>query len=195
MIIEYCEAGSLDDIMYRTDRALEEVYIQHVIKEVLKALVYLNEICWIIHRDVKAANILLNKLGQVKVSDFGVSAINHSLKQKKQTFTGSPNWISPEILKRPDDYDSHKSSKRSYDFKVDTWSLGITCIELAEIEPPYSNLEPDEVMEMIVKNDSPRLKEPHLWSREFNDFVNSCLAKNANDRPNPHNLYQVIYFE
>lgn len=158
-----------------------------MIKEVLKALVYLNEVCWIIHRDVKGANILLNKRGQVKLSDFGVSAVNKSLRHKKSTFTGSPNWVSPEIIEK-----GHDREKPNYGYKVDTWSLGITCIELAEMQPPFSNLDPEKAMEMILVSDPPRLKNPQEWSPEFVQFVNICLVKNPNERPNPHSLYQVM---
>lgn len=187
MVIEYCEAGSLDEIMYNTNRPLEEIYIQYVVKQIIKALVYINEICYVIHRDIKAGNILLNKRGHIKLADFGVSAINHSLKQKKSTFTGSPYWISPEVIEK-----NETMNKRVYDCRIDIWSLGITAIELAEIEPPFSNLEPDEVMDVIIKNDPPKLKQPELWSPDFVSFVSTCLKKNSYERPLPHVLFQVI---
>lgn len=182
--MEYCSAGSLDEIMYRTNKPLEEVYIQHVIKEVLKALIYLNEVCYVIHRDVKSGNILLNKEGDVKLSDFGVSSINYSLRQKKSTFAGSPYWISPDMV------DAEKEEK-PYNYKIDIWSLGITCIELAEIQPPLSNLEPDDVFEFILNNQAPSLTCKDDFSPEFSNFIEKCLNKNAHLRSTPHDLYQV----
>lgn len=163
---------------------LEETYIQHVIKEVLKALVFLNEICWIIHRDLKAASILLNKKGQIKLTDFANSAINSSFNEVKSTFLGSPNWISPEVIPA-------NQNASGYNFKVDTWSLGITCIELAEFDAPYVDLEAKEAIQMIKCLEPPKLKQPEIWSHDFIDFVENCLIKNPHDRPCPHHLYKV----
>ena len=82
-----------------------------------------------IHRDIKTGNILLDREGRVKIADFGVSSqINHTYDQN-QTYTGTPCWMSPEVLKR-----------NKYNKKTDIWSLGITIIEMAEGDPPFSNL-------------------------------------------------------
>ena len=82
----------------------------------MDALVYLHE-KKIIHRDIKAANVLLNEKGEIKVADFGVSTVISQSTLSKQTRTGSPFWMSPELL-----------SNSRYTFKTDIWSLGITCL-------------------------------------------------------------------
>ena len=69
------------------------------------------------HRDIKAANILVNKEGKIKVADFGVSTLLHHTQTGRNTKTGSPFWMSPELL-----------SKSQYSYKTDIWSLGITAI-------------------------------------------------------------------
>ena len=84
--------------------------------------------------------------------------------------------MSPEIIACETD------KEVSYDSKTDIWSLGITCIELAEKEPPHNELNPTRVMMKIRKSDAPRLKEAHKWSRTFNDFLNKCLIKNPEER-------------
>jgi serine/threonine kinase 3 len=78
----------------------------------------------IVHRDVKAGNLLMNSDGDCKLADFGVAARLGT--GQRQTQIGSPFWMAPEII-----------SENPYDVKVDIWSLGITILELAEMKPPH----------------------------------------------------------
>jgi len=61
----------------------------------------------------------------------------------KDTVIGTPFWMSPEVI-----------SKSKYNKKTDIWSLGITTIEMAEGEPPYSHLHPVRAM-FVIKNNPP----------------------------------------
>lgn len=130
-----------------------------------------------IHRDVKAGNILLNRDGYAKLGDFGVSAqLLHSF-SKKNSKIGTPYWMSPEVI-----------MQSQYDMKCDIWSLGITCIEMAEGEPPNSKIRTFLVMKYIVKEPPKGLTQPEKWSREFNDFVSKCLTYDPNNRPSAKDL-------
>jgi serine/threonine protein kinase len=137
-----------------------------------------------IHRDIKAGNILLTDEGVAKLGDFGVSAQLTNSISKKVSKIGTPYWMSPEVI-----------SQKSYDSKCDIWSLGITCIELAEGEPPYSEVRTFLVMKKILNNPPKGLTNPSLWSNDFNDFVQKCLIFNPTQRPTAAQLLNHSFIQ
>lgn len=70
-----------------------------------------------------------------------------------------------------------------YDYKVDLWSLGITMIEFAQMEPPNSEMSPMRVLLKIQKSEPPKLDQPSRWSKDFNDFLAKVLIKDPTQRP------------
>ena len=176
IIIEYCDAGSVLDLMKITKKNLTEEQIASIIHMVLKGLEFLHGNL-MIHRDIKAGNILLTHDGNAKLADFGVSAQLMNSFSKRNSKMGSPYWMSPEVIKRSE-----------YNFSTDIWSLGITCIELAEGEPPLSTFRMVKVMQLILTNPPKGLTNPSKWSKEFNDFVRVCLTLDPIKRPNAKEL-------
>uniref|UniRef100_A0A671XIM3 Serine/threonine-protein kinase TAO3 n=1 Tax=Sparus aurata TaxID=8175 RepID=A0A671XIM3_SPAAU len=126
-------------------------------------------------RDVKAGNILLTELGQVKLADFGSA----SIASPANSFVGTPYWMAPEVILAMDE--------GQYEGKVDIWSLGITCIELAERKPPLFNMNAMSALYHIAQNDSPTLQS-NEWSDPFRSFVDYCLLKIPQDRPSSGEL-------
>ncbi|PNF33494.1 hypothetical protein B7P43_G00558 [Cryptotermes secundus] len=181
MLIEYCDGGALDSIMVELEKPLTEPQIAFVCQQMCKGLGFLHE-SKVIHRDLKAGNVLLTMSGGVKLADFGVSAKNKFTLQKHDTFIGTPYWMAPEVVLCETFRDN------PYDFKVDIWSLGITLIEFAQMEPPNHEMSPMRVLLKIQKSDPPKLDQPSKWSKDFNDFIAKCLTKDPSQRPTADDL-------
>uniref|UniRef100_A0A4X2KQC4 Serine/threonine-protein kinase TAO2 n=1 Tax=Vombatus ursinus TaxID=29139 RepID=A0A4X2KQC4_VOMUR len=168
LVMEYC-LGSASDLLEVHKKPLQEVEIAAVTHGALQGLAYLHSHN-MIHRDVKAGNILLSEPGLVKLGDFGSA----SIMAPANSFVGTPYWMAPEVILAMDE--------GQYDGKVDVWSLGITCIELAERKPPLFNMNAMSALYHIAQNESPVLQSGH-WSEYFRNFVDSCLQKIPQDRP------------
>ncbi|XP_066277844.1 serine/threonine-protein kinase 10-like isoform X1 [Branchiostoma lanceolatum] len=181
MMIEFCAGGALDDIMLDLDHPLSERQIRVICRQMLEALDYLHT-HHIIHRDLKAGNVLLTPEGDIKLADFGVSAKNNNTRQKRDTFIGTPYWMAPEVVLCETVKDT------PYDCKADIWSLGITLIEFAQMEPPNHEMHPMRVLIKISKSEPPQLEDPGRWSREFADFLRQCLQKIPEGRPSAREL-------
>uniref|UniRef100_A0A665SYV1 Serine/threonine-protein kinase TAO3 n=1 Tax=Echeneis naucrates TaxID=173247 RepID=A0A665SYV1_ECHNA len=173
LVMEYC-LGSASDLLEVHKKPLQEVEIAAITHGALLGLAYLHSHN-MIHRDVKAGNILLTELGQVKLADFGSA----SIASPANSFVGTPYWMAPEVILAMDE--------GQYEGKVDIWSLGITCIELAERKPPLFNMNAMSALYHIAQNDSPTLQS-NEWSDPFRSFVDYCLLKIPQDRPSSGEL-------
>lgn len=193
VLMDYCEVGSVTNLFEHEESRFSEAQIGRILHSTLMALVYLNGKN-LVHRDVKAGNILVNKSAHVKMADFGVSkkafdavdagdlqdgTTSSSNDSKAEALSGStvgadeieiagsPLWMAPEVL------------IGQVVFKSDIWSVGITAIELAERKVPYSEATSTmRVMRLIKNNTPPTLREKH-WSQDFNDFIDKCLTKDT----------------
>ncbi|XP_068418926.1 serine/threonine-protein kinase TAO3 [Eschrichtius robustus] len=168
LVMEYC-LGSASDLLEVHKKPLQEVEIAAITHGALQGLAYLHSHA-LIHRDIKAGNILLTEPGQVKLADFGSA----SMASPANSFVGTPYWMAPEVILAMDE--------GQYDGKVDIWSLGITCIEMAERKPPLFNMNAMSALYHIAQNDSPTLQSKE-WTDSFRRFVDYCLQKMPQGRP------------
>uniref|UniRef100_A0A671KVB6 Mitogen-activated protein kinase kinase kinase kinase n=1 Tax=Sinocyclocheilus anshuiensis TaxID=1608454 RepID=A0A671KVB6_9TELE len=183
--MEYCGGGSLQDI-YHVTGPLSELQISYVCRETLQGLAYLHS-KGKMHRDIKGANILLTDNGDVKLADFGVAAKITATMAKRKSFIGTPYWMAPEV--------AAVEKNGGYNHLCDIWAVGITSIELAELQPPMFDLHPMRALFLMSKSNfqPPKLKDKTKWSTAFHNFVKISLTKNPKKRPTAEKLLSHLF--
>ncbi|KAK2661765.1 hypothetical protein Ddye_000339 [Dipteronia dyeriana] len=190
VVMPYMAGGSCLHIMKSAfPEGFEEPVIATLLRETLKALVYLHAHGHI-HRDVKAGNILIDSNGAVKLADFGVSACMFDTgdrQRSRNTFVGTPCWMAPEVMHQ----------LHGYDFKADIWSFGITALELAHGHAPFSRYPPMKVLLMTLQNAPPGLdyERDRRFSKSFRELVAACLVKDPKKRPTSEKLLKHHFFK
>ncbi|KAG7589643.1 Protein kinase domain [Arabidopsis suecica] len=190
IVMPYMSGGSCFHLMKSVyPEGLEQPIIATLLREVLRALVYLHRQGHI-HRDVKAGNILIHSKGVVKLGDFGVSACMFDSGERmrtRNTFVGTPCWMAPEVMQQVD----------GYDFKADIWSFGITALELAHGHAPFSKYPPMKVLLMTLQNAPPRLdyERDKKFSKSFRELIAACLVKDPKKRPTAAKLLKHPFFK
>ncbi|XP_074257774.1 mitogen-activated protein kinase kinase kinase kinase 2 isoform X5 [Saimiri boliviensis] len=180
--MEFCGGGSLQEIYHATG-PLEERQIAYVCREALKGLHHLHS-QGKIHRDIKGANLLLTLQGDVKLADFGVSGELTASVAKRRSFIGTPYWMAPEV--------AAVERKGGYNELCDVWALGITAIELGELQPPLFHLHPMRALMLMSKSSfqPPKLRDKARWTQNFHHFLKLALTKNPKKRPTAEKLLQ-----
>lgn len=181
VIMEYCAGGSLRTLL--RPGKIDEQYIGIIMRELLVALVHIHKDN-VIHRDIKAANVLIANDGRIKLCDFGVAAQLTQSKVRRQTMAGTPYWMAPEVI----------MEGVYYDTKVDIWSLGITTYEIATGNPPYCEVEALRAMQLITKSKPPRL-EGRQYSSSLKEFIALCLDEDPKERLSAEELLKTRFIK
>lgn len=179
--LEYMDGGSLANLVHQLGPIPEEV-LASIVFQVLWALGYLHHEKRV-HRDIKPSNILINSQGEVKVSDFGISAQLANSIAMCGTFVGTFKFMSPERIQH-----------EPYGYASDIWSLGLSILECVTGQYPYPEEEEEvaaiDLVQMILESDPPSLRhfEGFDFSMEIEDFVDSCLQKDPDQRKTAEEL-------
>ncbi|KAI9342903.1 kinase-like domain-containing protein [Obelidium mucronatum] len=180
IVMDFAAGGSLRNLL--KSGAIEERCIAIIAREILHALIYLHKSVKIIHRDIKAANILITENGHVKLCDFGVAGHMSTTGVRRNSFVGTPYWMAPEIITRS-----------QYDFKADIWSLGITIIELATGNPPFANHDPRKAIFLIPRSRPAQLEGD--FSPQIKEFIALCLTEEPEQRPSADELLKTRFIK
>jgi len=160
IIMEYMDDGDLEMKIHQI-RKNKEIFKENEIWNYLLCMVnglkclHDNKI---MHRDIKAANIFINKSGCVKIGDLNISKIIKT--DFLQTQIGTPFYSSPEIWK-----------EKPYDFKSDIWSLGCIVFELCSLRAPFRGSNMDDIFKKVIKGKVDHI--PNIYS----EFLNTIIIK------------------
>uniref|UniRef100_A0A4W6FNR2 non-specific serine/threonine protein kinase n=1 Tax=Lates calcarifer TaxID=8187 RepID=A0A4W6FNR2_LATCA len=166
--MEYCGGGSLQDI-YHVTGPLSELQIAYVCRETLQV------------------RLELLPLSILVTADFGVAAKITATIAKRKSFIGTPYWMAPEV--------AAVEKNGGYNQLCDIWAVGITSIELAELQPPMFDLHPMRALFLMSKSSfqPPKLKDKNKWSTAFHNFVKVSLTKNPKKRPTAEKLLSHVF--
>jgi len=182
IVMEFMDAGSLLDLMtVANDHKIPIEYeLRGISQQILKALVYLHTEKRVIHRDIKPGNILLNRLGLVKLADFGVASRPRNTRESTcASWVGTVTYMSPERI-----------TGEEYSFNADVWSLGIICVEAVLGRYPYLNLLEGErkfefwdLLHTVTNTESAAKSLPQDTDVNFRSFAEFVLDKAQDTRP------------
>ncbi|CAD8184750.1 unnamed protein product [Paramecium octaurelia] len=187
LVLEYMDQGSLRSIIqqiykHNLSELINEQIIATITYNILMGLQYLHQQKHQLHRDIKPENILINSLGQIKLTDFGISKQLENTIAIARTFVGTLMYMSPE-----------RTEGKNYSYASDIWSLGLIIYEMATGKHPYSvsnkQMTYIQMIQNILKSESPKL-DNYPYSVEMRDFVNICLNKDQSKRLDAQTLLQ-----
>uniref|UniRef100_A0A4W5P9H2 non-specific serine/threonine protein kinase n=1 Tax=Hucho hucho TaxID=62062 RepID=A0A4W5P9H2_9TELE len=164
LVMEYC-LGSASDVLEVHKNPLQEMEIAAITHGALQGLAYLH------------SHNMIHRLHLLTQCCLSITRL-HLLTQCC--------LMAPEVILAMDE--------GQYDGKVDVWSLGITCVELAERKPPLFNMNAMSALYHIAQNESPTLQSSD-WTDYFRNFVDSCLQKIPQDRPKSDHLLNHAFVQ
>ncbi|XP_051255307.1 serine/threonine-protein kinase Nek11 [Dicentrarchus labrax] len=183
IVTEFCQDRDLDcklEEVRQAGRSLPELQVIDWLIQLLLGLHYMHD-RRILHRDLKAKNVFL-KRNLVKIGDFGVSCLLMGSCDLATTFTGTPYYMSPEVL-----------NHQGYDSKSDIWALGCLLYEMCSLTHAFQGPNFLSVVMKIVEGETPTL--PSGYSQELNSVMQRMLQKQPSSRPSAAELLKTKFME
>jgi serine/threonine protein kinase len=162
--------------MRATGDKLEEKFIIPIARELASGLRAIHD-AGIIHRDVKAGNVLIHEEGRLQICDFGVAGILQSKVDKRSTWIGTPHWMPPEM------FSTRGGGAHQYGSELDVWAYGCTLYEFATGNPPNAGLRERMQIGRSLGRNTPKL-EGDNYSQELKNLVAFSLNSDPLTRPN-----------
>ncbi|WEW58865.1 hypothetical protein PRK78_004333 [Emydomyces testavorans] len=185
LICEYCPGGSVKTLMRATGDKLEEKFIIPIARELAEGLKAIHD-AGIIHRDVKAANILIHEEGRLQICDFGVAGVLQTKFDKRSTWIGTPHWMPPEM------FPNRIAEPHQYGSEVDVWAYGCTLFECATGNPPNATLRERMQIGRQLNRFTPKL-EGDTYSEELRLLVSYSLTSDPKTRPTMRDILDHEY--
>lgn len=182
MVLEYCEGGDLNSLIERRKKTRSyytEEEIWFIFGQICRGLRHLHE-HGIIHRDLKALNVLTNNDQTVyKLADLGVSRQLSEQTMLVNTFYGTPLYLSPELIEN-----------KAYNEKTDIWSLGILLYELCMLRPPFQGNTLMALAKNVLKGEYDPI--PSQYSKYLVKCIAWLLNKDYRKRPNIAQILELV---
>lgn len=184
LFLEYVGGGSISSCL-KSFGKFDEPLVKFITRQVLDGLRYLHS-NGILHRDLKADNLLLETDGTCKISDFGISKKSQDIysNNAEMSMQGTVFWMAPEVI-----HNIVEDKKQGYSAKVDIWSLGCVVLEMFAGQRPWSN---EAVISAIYKIGKTKLAPPipDDVSDEAKDFLKQCFTTDSEIRPTAEKLLE-----
>ncbi|KAH8668414.1 hypothetical protein BX600DRAFT_256238 [Xylariales sp. PMI_506] len=181
IFLEYISGGSIGSCL-RKHGKFEEPVVSSLTRQTLSGLAYLHRE-GILHRDLKADNILLDLDGTCKISDFGISKKTDDIygNDKTNSMQGSVFWMAPEVI---------RSRGEGYSAKVDIWSLGCVVLEMFAGRRPWSKEEAIGAIYKIAQGETPPIADEvrEAISPYALGFMLDCFQVDPRERPTAERL-------
>ncbi|EEB10124.1 cAMP-dependent protein kinase catalytic subunit, putative [Pediculus humanus corporis] len=166
LILEYAPNGELFKLLQsQPEKRLDEKRTATFIAQIADALNYCHS-KKVIHRDIKAENLLIGAKGEIKIADFGWAV--HSPLSRRDTICGTPDYLPPEMI-----------CNKTHDHTVDIWSVGVLCYECLVGKTPFENNHIKETYKNIVQG---KFSFPCFVSEGARDLICKMLVRNPSGR-------------